>query len=155
MTEPVTYASSRTHFLFLIPTLILLSPLCFWFFDQTATWAERNSRMNVSKSLFYRNLCAFWPFRRSICGEQVLTVRGDTLARTWKDPVFGPSEVPLKRLSRAHLRLTGLRIQGTPSQRPCTLQSPPVSSSRRESDTRARCLQEKGTFPCASAAALP
>ena len=33
-----------------------------------ATWEEKNSRMNVSNSVFYRNLCAFRPFGSNSCG---------------------------------------------------------------------------------------
>jgi hypothetical protein len=36
-----------------------------------ATRSKRNSRMNVSKSVSYRNVCAFRPFRPNCCGAQV------------------------------------------------------------------------------------
>jgi hypothetical protein len=35
-----------------------------------ATWEEKNSRMNVSNSVFYRNLCAFRSFRPNFCAPQ-------------------------------------------------------------------------------------
>jgi hypothetical protein len=47
-----------------------------------ATREEKNNRMNVSNSVFDRNLCAFQPFVPSFCGGQGYTGSSDkTLAR--------------------------------------------------------------------------